>query len=97
MVPTPLKAGATKSAIEDCFTDEIKNLKLGGKIFNANSNEDTVAYFGKHILSVYIRENASKVDFTGFAGLLDRITAAIEAHQTKQAAVGIGSATVAQP
>jgi len=97
VVPTPLKAGVTQSAIEDCFTDEIKNLKLGGKTFSANSNEDTVAHFGKHILSVYIRENASKVDFTGFAVLLDRITAAIEAHQAKQAAVGIASAPAAQP
>jgi hypothetical protein len=97
VVPTPIEAGATKSAIEDCFADEIKNLKLGGKTFNANSNEDTVAYFGKHILSVYIRENVSKVDFTGFAGLLDRITAAIEVHQAKQAAVGTASAAIAQP
>jgi len=97
VVPTPLKAGVTQSAIEDCFTDEIKNLKLGGKTFSANSNEDTVAHFGKHILSVYIRENASKVDFTGFAGLLDRITAAIEAHQAKQAPVGIASGPAAQP
>jgi hypothetical protein len=56
-----------------------------------------VAHFGKHILSVYIRENASKVDFTGFAGLLDRITTAIEAHQAKQAAVGTASAPAAQP
>jgi hypothetical protein len=97
VVPTPLKAGATKSAIEDCFADEIKNLKLGGKSFNANNNEDTIAYFGKHILSVYIRENASKVDFTGFAGLLDRVTSAIEAHQAKQGAVSAVSTPVVQP
>ena len=30
-VLTPLKAGATRSTIEDCFADEIKELDLGGK------------------------------------------------------------------
>jgi RNA-directed DNA polymerase len=87
MVFTPLKAGATKSAIEDCFADAIKNLKLGGKTFNPDGKADSSRYFGKHILSQYVRENASKIDFTGFTGLLDRITAAIEAHQSKQAVV----------
>ena len=96
-VLTPLKGGATKSTIEDCFADEIKNLNLGGKTFNANSKADSASHFGKHILSQYIRENAAKVDFTGFAGLLDRITAAIEAHQAKQAAVGTGAPVVTQP
>ena len=84
-VLTPLKAGATKSTIEDCFAEEIKNLNLGGKTFNANSKTDSAAHFGKHILSQYIRENAAKVDFTGFAGLLDRVNSAIEAHQAKVA------------
>lgn len=56
---TPLKAGATKSTIEDSFADEIKDLNLGGKTFNANSTADTSAHFGKHILSQYIRENAA--------------------------------------
>jgi RNA-directed DNA polymerase len=84
VVPTPLKAGANKSTIEDCFADEIKNLNLGGKTFNANNKADPTKYFSKHILSQYVRENAAKIDFTGFAGLLDHINAAIEAHQAKQ-------------
>jgi RNA-directed DNA polymerase len=85
MVFTPLNAGANKSAIEDRFADAIKNLNLGGKTFNPDGKADSSRYFGKHILSQYVRENAAKIDFTGFAGLLDRITAAIEAHQSKQA------------
>ena len=96
-VLTPLKAGATKSTIEDCFADEIKKLNLGGKTFNASSKTDTAAHFGKHILSQYIRENAAKVDFTGFAGLLDRINDAIEAHQTKIAGVPGANAVAVQP
>jgi hypothetical protein len=89
MVLTPLKTGASKSTIEDCFADGIKNLNLGGKTFNADSNADSSLYFGKHILSQHVRENAGKIDFTGFGGLLDRITAAIEAHQRKQAVVAV--------
>lgn len=96
-VLTPLKAGATKSTIEDCFADEIKKLNLGGKTFNANSNADTAAHFGKHKLSQYIRENAAKVDFTGFAGLLDRINDAIEAHQAKVAGAPGANAVAVQP
>ena len=87
MVFTPLKTGANKSAIEDCFADAIKHLNLGGKTFNPAGKADSLRYFGKHILSQYVRENAAKIDFTGFKGLLDRITAAIEAHQSKQAVV----------
>jgi RNA-directed DNA polymerase len=96
-VLTPLKAGTTKSTIEDCFADEIKNLNLGGKTFNANSKIDTAAHFGKHKLSEYIRENSAKVDFTGFAGLLDRINDAIEGHQAKVAGAAAASGVAAQP
>lgn len=86
MVLTPLGPRATRSTIEDCFADDVRNLKLGGKAFNPNNKADPALYFGKHILSQYVRENAAKVDFTGFADLLDRIAAAVEAHQSKQAA-----------
>lgn len=87
MVLTPLMTGADKSTIEDFFADEIKNLNLGGKTFNPASKTDSSLYFSKHILSQYVRENAAKIDFTGFGGLLDRIAAAIEAHENKQAIV----------
>jgi hypothetical protein len=87
MVLTPLKAGASQSMIEDCFADEIRTLNLGGKTFDSHTKADPALHFGKHILSQYVRENATKIDFKGFAALLDRITAAIEAHQTKQAVV----------
>jgi 5S rRNA maturation endonuclease (ribonuclease M5) len=91
VVLTPLKGGASKSTIEDCFANEIKNLNLGGKTFNRDNKADSSLYFGKHILSQYVRENAAKIDFTGFADLLDRIATAIEAHQSKQAVVAAQS------
>ena len=93
VVFTPLKEGANKSEIEDCFADTIKNLNLGGKTFNPDGRADSSRYFGKHILSQYVRDNATKIDFSGFSILLDRITAAIEAHQSKQAAVPAVQAT----
>jgi hypothetical protein len=40
---------------------------------------------GYHILSQYVRHNASKIDFSGFAPILDRLTAAIEDYETKSA------------
>jgi RNA-directed DNA polymerase len=87
VVLTPLKAGANKSIIEDCFGDDISNLSLGGKTLNPDNKADSSLYFSKQVLSQYVREHAAKIDFTGFSGLLDRITAAIEAHQNKQVAV----------
>jgi hypothetical protein len=87
LVFTPLKGGTPKSAIEDCFGDEIKHLNLGGKTFNPSKKADPDLHFGKHILSQYISQNAPKIDFSGFDALLARISAAIEAHQLKQAAV----------
>jgi hypothetical protein len=87
MVLTPLKAGASQSTIEDCFADEIRTLNLGGKAFNPHNKADPNLHFGKHILSQHVREHAAKVDFRSFAELLDRITVAIEAHQSKQAVV----------
>ncbi|MGA2856253.1 MAG: hypothetical protein ABSE40_05260 [Candidatus Sulfotelmatobacter sp.] len=62
-----------------CKAKENRQILLG--------KADPAQYFSKHILSQYIRENAAKIDSTGFAGLLDRIVAAIEAHQSKQAVV----------
>jgi retron-type reverse transcriptase len=85
VVLTPLKGGAAQSEIEDCFDDSIRKLNLGGKTFSTDSKADPNLYFGKHILSQYVRNNASKIDFTGFADVLGRITAAIEDYETNNA------------
>ncbi len=87
MVLTPLKAGEGKSIIEDCFGEEVRSLNLGGKTFKPDGKADSESHFSKHILSQYVRENAAKINFTGFTELLNRITAAIKAHQNKQIAV----------
>jgi hypothetical protein len=88
VVVTPLKSGKTKTTIEDCFADEIINLNLGGKVFSSSNKADPSKYFGKHILSQYVRQNAAKIDFTGFTGLLDRIIAVISHYQSLQVSAG---------
>jgi 5S rRNA maturation endonuclease (ribonuclease M5) len=85
VVVTPLKEGVKQSEIEDCFDDAIKNLNLGGRIFSPDNKADPNIYFGKSVLAQYVRENAPKIDFSGFAGVLDRITAAIEDYEAKRA------------
>jgi RNA-directed DNA polymerase len=96
-VLTPLNQGKNKSAIEDCFAADTQNLKLGGKTFNRDNKADSSQYFGKHVLSQHVRDNAAKIEFSGFAGLLDRITAAIEneAHEAAQAALPAQGGNVA--
>ena len=87
VVMTPLQGTATQSEIEDYFDDSIRNLSLGGKRFNADSKADPSQYFGKSILSQYVRENAARIDFSGFAAVLDRIVATIEDYETKLVSV----------
>lgn len=85
VVLTPLKGGAKQSEIEDCFDNSIRKLNLGGKTFNPDDKADSNLYFSKQILSQYVRENAAKIDFSGFSDVLDRITAAIEDYAAKVA------------
>jgi RNA-directed DNA polymerase len=92
-VLTPLKAGAQTSIIEDCFADVVLKVNLGGKTFSPDNNYDSATHFGKHILSVYVRDSASKIDFSGFEPLLERITAAIVAHQSMLVPVAVQSTT----
>ncbi len=77
VVLTPLKENGGESEIEDCFDDTIKNLNLGGKVFSPDNKADPALYFGKSILAQYIRENSGKINFRGFAKVLDRIVAVI--------------------
>jgi RNA-directed DNA polymerase len=97
LVITPLSPGAQQSEIEDSFDDTIKNLTLGGKKFSSASKPDPTKHFGKAILAQYVRENAARIDFVGFKGLLDRITAAIEDYDNKKAAHVVTPASAVSP
>ncbi len=91
-VLTPLKGGAQTSIIEDCFEPALLKVTLGGKTFNPNNNFDSTTQFSKHVLSVYVRDNAPKIDFSGFEPLLQRVSTAIEAHESTQIPAAVPSA-----
>jgi RNA-directed DNA polymerase len=80
LVATPLKQGKQESVIEDAFTEQTRNVVLGGKSFNRGNSFDSAKHYGKHIFSQYVEKNADKIDFAGFAELLARLAAVIDAH-----------------
>jgi RNA-directed DNA polymerase len=88
LVATPLPQGAKESVIEDCFTAQTKSMKLNGKSFNPDRGTfDSTKHYDKHIFSKHIDSNATKIDFAGFAEILTRLTAVIDAYATLSAQV----------
>lgn len=96
VVLTPLNGATKESEIEDSFDDAVLKVNLGGKSFNSSSKPDSNLHFGKHILSQYVRDNATKINFAGFAPILERITAAIEDYETGKMNPPILAGTIAQ-
>ena len=86
VVVTPLIGTNKQSEIEDSFADTLKNVVLDGKTLSTKNKFDTAKYFSKHVFAQHVRENASKIDFSGFSGILDRVAAAIQANQIRIAA-----------
>jgi len=81
VVATPLVAGSTSSLIEDAFGNLTSTLKIGGKSFNPDDKTfDEALHYDKHIFSQHVKEHANKIDFAGFAELLNRLTTVIGAH-----------------
>jgi hypothetical protein len=82
LIKTPAAGGSTKSCIEDFFTAETKATKLGGKVFNLHKDHDADGEYGKKVFAEnVVRPNASRIDFSNFSGILDRIVAVID-HYT---------------
>src|SRR5258708_369224 len=82
LVATALTAGKTSSMIEDAFGALTTTLKIAGKSFNTDDKTfDGALHYDKHIFSQYVKEKASKIDFTGFTETLTRLAAVIEAHK----------------
>jgi RNA-directed DNA polymerase len=87
LVATPLTTGKTSSLIEDAFGPLTTTLKIGGKSFDANDKTfDDALHYDKHIFSQYVKEQASKIDFTGFTEILTRLAAVIAAYKVHVAA-----------
>jgi len=70
------------SMIEDAFGGLTTTLKIDGKSFNADDKTfDDTLHYDKRIFSQYVKEKASKIDFTGFTEILTRLATVIEAHK----------------
>lgn len=98
LVLTPLIAGKTESEIEDCFDDAfIKTLVIRGKKFDSDEKADSNQYFSKSILAEYVRENAGKIDFSGFSGIFARFVQVIEDYEANVAQTAAQATAAAGP
>jgi RNA-directed DNA polymerase len=85
VVSTPLAHGKQSSMIEDAFGTLPNTLKVNGKSFNPDEKTfDQEHHYDKHTFSQYVKDNASKIDFSGFMEILARLAAAIEAYRVTQ-------------
>jgi retron-type reverse transcriptase len=82
VVCIPPPAGVAEGCIEDLYSAKVLNLKIGVKSFDKTNNTlDKGLHYGKHVFAEkIIKPYASKIDFSGFNPLLDRISAVIAHH-----------------
>lgn len=84
LVKTPVING--QSCIEDLFPPRVKNTLLKGKKFNPNSKINPDSEYGKEVFAKsVVKPNASKIDFSGFDPLLDRIVAVLDHYSAAPA------------
>ena len=81
LVVVPPKPGQDKTVIEDAFSEATRQTKIGGKNLTLDDDYDTQTHYGKVSFSRYVEENASKIDFSGFKPILNRLAAVIKAHR----------------
>jgi RNA-directed DNA polymerase len=85
VMPTPLIAGTTESAIEDFFSPQTLNTVHNGKTFSADSDADKNHHFGKAIFAEQvIKKNVQTIDFSGFIPVLNNLVAVIADYAAKQ-------------
>jgi RNA-directed DNA polymerase len=82
VVKTPEAGG--KSAIESLFPEVWRKTQLNGKKFNPSNTINPATEYSKEVFAnSVVKPNASKIDFSGFDPLLQRIAAAIEHYRIK--------------
>lgn len=72
LVIVPKLENMKDSEIEDLFSEEILNTRIGEKTFSRNDSSTKKTY-GKEIFSKYILSNYHRLDFTNFEPLLDKL------------------------
>lgn len=81
VVPTP-KAPGKESKIEDFFTRNTLDMKIGAKSFDCSNDHDTETSYGKNAFAEQIvKANQNTIDFTGFRPILQRIVNVINYYR----------------
>jgi RNA-directed DNA polymerase len=97
VVPTPRTQTSGQTKIEDFFKPDTLAAKLGSKSFDPSSDADSSASYGKAAFARdVIARGADTIDFSNFAGILDRLTEAIGDYTSKLAARSTAAATVTE-
>lgn len=88
LVKTPEQPAAPHTSCMETFFDAaVMATELDGKTFDPDKEHDAPDKYGKTIFAVRVVEaNADKIDFSGFAPLLDRIVAVLDHHAGLKAA-----------
>lgn len=82
LVKTPEKGGGGKSCIEDLFEQVLLDTVLDGKKFNPAKETGSDGEYGKHVFAEkVVRPNASTINFSGFAPLLQRVVAVMDHYK----------------
>ena len=88
LVKTPEQAASPHTSfIENFFEPAVLNTVLDGKTFDPDKETDAPGKYGKAVFAARVVEpNADKINFSGFAPLLDRIVGVLDDHAKKKAA-----------
>lgn len=70
LVSVPLPNGKDECELEDLFSNETLELKIGGRSFS-RKDEDKNLYYNKDVFSKFVFNHYSEIDFSGFRPLLD--------------------------
>lgn len=85
LLTNPLAEGKTESEIEHMFTEETRDVELGGKTLSLESKFDSTKFFGKDHFSNYVLANYSTIDFGGFRPFLDTIKMVLQEYEKSKA------------
>ncbi len=85
IIPTPLTHDGKSTMIEDFFTNELKETKLDGKVFNPKGNPiNSKTQYGKnHFAKYVVKKHKKTIDFNGFEPILKRIEEVLEDYSKK--------------
>ena len=85
LVKTPEQGACGESRIEDFFEPWVQRIEIKGKKFNPRGENLSSDEYGKFVFATeVVKRNASKIDFSKFTSILNRITAVIDDYSTRR-------------